>query len=266
MKQQILTYLPKDFPWANQFHTYQTLDSTNDLAKKMASQGAPHGTVILADTQTAGHGRMGRAFHSPEGQGIYMSVILRPQCQATELMHLTCAAAVAVCDGIQSALGFRPNIKWTNDIVYNKRKLGGILTELSIRTGSGPVDYAVLGIGINCTQQLSDFPVELQGFVSSLAMATSEKIDRARIAASILKALYAMNDGLLDQKDAVIRQYRRDCITLGQEISLVQGDVVAHGRAVDIDSNGALLVAFDDGSTRFVQSGEVSIRGMYGYI
>ena len=141
MKQRILDHLPRNHPWAGNIHYFDTIDSTNTEAKRLAAAGAPHGTVLIAGHQTGGRGRMGRSFHSPAGLGIYLSVILRPECAPGDLMHLTCAAAVAMCDAVENAAGFRPGIKWTNDLVYGKRKLGGILTELAFGS-SGRVDYA----------------------------------------------------------------------------------------------------------------------------
>ncbi len=265
MKQDILQKLTADYPWADRFHYVAETGSTNDDLKQLAKQGAPHGTVILADRQTGGHGRLGRSFHSPEGQGIYLSVLLRPDCAPAELMHLTCAAAVASCDAVEEALGLRPGIKWTNDLVWEKRKLGGILTELGINK-KGMVDYAIIGIGINCRQQEQDFPPEIRHIASSLTMASGTAVDRAAVAASLLNALHAMSCTLLSGTFAMLRQYRRDCITLGQEISLVRGDEIRYGTALDIDGEGALVVRFPDGHLEAVNSGEISIRGMYGYV
>lgn len=261
----ILSFLPADYPWKNVFHYFPTLDSTNDRLKAMARQGAPHGTVLVAGHQTGGHGRLGRHFHSPENVGVYLSILLRPECNPTDLMHLTCAAAVAMCDAVEQAAGFRPGVKWTNDLVYGTRKLGGILTELGF-TADCLVDYAIVGIGINCCQQAQEFPEDIRNIAGSLAMVTGSSVDRSRVAAAMMEALQHMDTQLLTEKDALLHQYRRDCITLGREISLVRGDEIRHGKALDVDENGALVVVFPDGHTEAVNSGEVSVRGMYGYI
>lgn len=208
---------------------------------------------------------MGRSFLSPPDMGIYLSMLLRPECRAEELMHLTCASAVAVCDAVEKAAGFRPGIKWTNDLVYGKRKLCGILTELGLRE-DGSVDYAIVGVGINCRQTLSDFPPELRDRAGSLEMVTGEEISRPKLTAQMLTALYRMNDGLLHEKKAMLNRYRADCITLGKEVSLVRGDSVRYGKALDISDTGALIVEFAPGQVEAVDSGEVSVRGMYGYI
>lgn len=263
MKQEILQHLSPEYPWAQQLLVLPEVDSTNDRLKELAAQGAPHGTVVLADCQTGGHGRRGRSFLSPAGVGLYLSILLRPECPPSQLMHLTCAAGVAVCDAVEKSAGFRPGIKWTNDLVFQGRKLGGILTELRL-DARGLVEYAIVGIGINCCQQ--EFPEEIRDIAASLSMETGNPIDRARVAAAELEALWAMSTGLLIQKAAMLEQYRRDCITLGQEISLVRGDDVRYGKALDIDGEGALIVAFTDGEVAAVNSGEVSVRGMYGYV
>ena len=124
MKEQILSHLFPSYPWTDRFHWFDSIGSTNDEAKRMALSGAPHGTVLAAGYQTNGHGRMGRSFHSPENVGVYMTVLLRPGCAPQELMHLTCATAVAMCDAVEAAAGFRPGIKWTNDLVSSCKKLG----------------------------------------------------------------------------------------------------------------------------------------------
>jgi len=265
MKKLILQHMKESCPWQDSLLWFPTIDSTNTRAKELAAQGAPSGTVLIADHQTGGRGRRGRSFHSPAGTGIYMSVILRPNCVPTELMHLTCAAAVAACDGVESACGIRPGIKWTNDLVYSQRKLAGILTELGL-TPLGTVDYAIIGIGINCCQEISDFPDEIRTIAGSLHTVTGKPIDRARVAAALLDALWKMNHRLLTDKAAIMEQYRADCITLDKEISVVKADgAIRHGRALDIDGDGALLVQFATG-IETVNSGEVSIRGMYGYV
>lgn len=264
MKDLIISHLPASYPWQGNLYYFQTIDSTNTRAKEMAAQGAPHGTVLIADSQTGGRGRMGRSFHSPVGSGIYLSMLLRPKCPAKDLMHLTCATAVAAADGIQAAIGLRPGIKWTNDLVVGQKKLGGILTELSLDS-NGNVDFAVIGIGINCSQQTEDFPEDIQKIATSLVLCTEKTVDRASVIAQILVALQKMSENLHDPTAALIR-YRADCITVGKEISIVRGDEIRHGKALDVDKEGALVVEFPDGQIQTVQSGEVSVRGMYGYV
>ena len=265
MKEQIIKNLRESCPWQDSLLWFDSIDSTNTRARELARQGASHGTVLIADHQTGGRGRRGRSFHSPAGSGIYMSVILRPHCAPQEIMHLTCAAAVAMCDAVESAVGFRPGIKWTNDLVCGKRKIAGVLTELGF-DNRGNVDFAVIGIGINCCQQEADFPEDIRSIAGSLTSISGQSIDRAVVAAAMMDALYRMDTELLTGKAHILNRYRKDCITLGKEISLVRGEEIRHGTALDIDDAGALIVRFPDGTAEAVNSGEVSVRGMYGYV
>lgn len=262
MKNKILSHLPGDFPW--QVHWFNTVDSTNDRAKAMAQAGAPHGTAVLAGEQTGGRGRMGRCFSSPAGMGLYLSVILRPGCPAHALMHLTCGVGTVVCDAVENTTGFRPALKWINDLVANKKKLGGILTELSTDPATGLVDYAVVGIGINICQDTADFPQDIRNIATSVKAVTGTAPDYGLLAAEILRALEGTD--LLTEKSRLMAAYRRDCITLGKPVVILQSDGRQEGLALDVDPDGGLLVALSDGSITTVQSGEVSVRGLYGYI
>ena len=188
MKEHILSHLSAECPWRDTLYWYDTISSTNTKAKELAQDGAPHGTVLVADHQTGGRGRLGRSFSSPAGMGVYLSVLLRPNCQPAALMHLTCAAAVAMCNAVEQAAGIRPKIKWTNDLVFNKKKLGGILTELSPNPDTGLVDYAIIGIGINCCQNPSDFPPEIGDMAASLSMVSGKEISRAYLAAAMIES------------------------------------------------------------------------------
>lgn len=266
MKDAVLSHLPQSYPWKDRLFWFDTIGSTNDEAKNRARQGAPHGTTFLAGHQTGGRGRLGRSFHSPAGKGIYLSILLRPGCRPGELMHLTCAAAVAMCDAVAEAAGFRPGIKWTNDLVFQRKKLGGILTELSVDPGTGLVEYAIVGIGINCSHRTEDFPPELREMAASLSCAAGKPVDSARVAGAMLKALWRMDAQLLSRKEAWMQAYRADCITLGQQIVVVRGEEKRYGTALQVDADGGLVVRFTDGSVAALTSGEVSVRGMYGYI
>ena len=266
MKDQILSMLAPGHPWGELLQYYPTLDSTNNLAKTLAAQGAPHGTVIIAGSQTGGRGRLGRSFHSPAGTGLYFTAILRPNCDAADLMHLTCAVAVAVADAVENLCGFRPGIKWINDLVWGKRKIAGILTELSLIPGTARVAYALVGIGVNCRQAEEDFPPELRDMAGSLSMACGRDISPAALAAAIMEALSSLDAALLPEKAAIMDRYRSGCITVGQEVSVHRADTVTHARAVGIDDDGALVVLYPDGRLETVNSGEASVRGMYGYV
>lgn len=265
MKELILQKLPAECPWRDTLYWYSSIHSTNTQAKELARQGAPHGTVLIAQEQTKGRGRLGRSFHSPEGLGIYLSVILRPNCKADKLMHLTCAAAVAMCNAVEQRCGIRPGVKWINDLVLQGKKLGGILTELSIDPKTGLAEYAIIGIGINCLHKKEDFPEPLQSIATSLLMAGLDT-EPELLAAAMITALVQMDRSLLTNQAAIMAQYRRDCITIGKDIAVHRADTVKPGKALDVDSDGALIVAFSDGTVGAVNSGEVSVRGLYNYI
>lgn len=264
MRNEILALLPPDYPWGQELICYPEIGSTNTELKALAKKGTPQGTALIALRQTGGRGRMGRSFQSEEG-GVYLSLLLRPQCRAEELMHLTCAVAVAMCEAVEQVSGLRPGIKWTNDLVYGKRKLGGILTEL-LFDKDGTVAGCILGIGINCAQQEHSFAPEIRDIAVSLSTLAGRHISPAALAAAMLSSLRKMSGALFAEKEAILRRYRDRCVTLGQEISLVRPDLIRHGKALDITDEGALIVEFPDGSREVVSSGEVSIRGMYGYV
>ena len=263
MKSEILHFLPRNHPWAENIIWYDTIDSTNTQAKKLALSGAPHGTVLLAGQQTGGRGRMGRSFLSPPESGIYLSVILRPDCAPTELMHLTCATAVAMCNAVQHVAGFRPKIKWTNDLVFQKRKLGGILTELVFAPEG---ICAIVGIGLNCNQTPDNFPEDLRQIASSLSTVVQKPISLPLVAAHMIQELYRLDRILMEEKQNIMQAYQQDCITIGQDISILQADTVRHATAIGIDDNGGLIVRYPSGDLETIQSGEVSVRGMYGYL
>ena len=266
MKERILSNLTTECPWRDTLYWYPSISSTNNRAKELAAQGAPQGTVLIAGRQTEGRGRMGRSFHSPEGLGLYLSLILRPRCTPDKLMHLTCAAAVAACLAIEDTTGYAPGIKWTNDLVAGTQKLGGILTEMTLDSKTGLVETAVVGIGINCRHTRADFPPELQNMATSLLSVTGQAPDLPRLAAAMVNRLWQMDLGLQSQKPQTMATYRKRCITLGKPVVLLRQETRRYATAVDLTDDGGLIVRFDDGRTETVTSGEVSVRGMYGYV
>lgn len=242
--------------------SHQIIGSTNDRAKELARRGAPEGSAVISRAQTAGRGRLGRSFHSPEGQGLYLSLILRPNCRPDQLMHLTCAVAVASCDAVEEVTGFRPGIKWINDLVADGKKLGGILTELSISPATGLVEWAVVGIGINCNQ--STFPPELTDIACSLAQITGKAPEIDALAQALLTHLMALRPILFSQQADIMTRYRENCVTLGKEITVIGADV-RQAIALDVAPDGALVVDYGNGIPQKVTAGEVSVRGMMGY-
>lgn len=247
-------------PWAGTVEVLETVDSTNNYLKNRAAAGAPHGTVAIAECQTGGRGRLGRRFDSAAGAGVYLSVLLRPACPPQALMTLTAQAAVATRRAIRTVTGAETGIKWVNDLVLNGRKLCGILTELSIEAESGLVSYAVVGVGVNCNRAVADYPPELRGTVGSLRSETGTRVDRNALAAAMIRELSELP--ALDWRE----EYRAACVNLGREVQiLAPGRPPRTGKALDVGPDAELIVQTETG-TEAVQSGEVSVRGMYGYV
>ncbi len=266
LSQDAIASLLSGHPWQEKITVLETVDSTNNLAKGQALQGAPEGASYLAEEQTGGKGRLGRSFVSPHGCGIYLSLLLRPDCAPAALAHVTAMAGVAACDAIEAVCGVRPGIKWTNDLILEGKKVAGILTELSAQWESGTLESLVIGIGINCNHRETDFPEELRDKAASIAMITGERVDRNLLAARLIARLYDLSQGLFQDKARWMAQYARDCITLGRQVQVIRGDRVRQGTATGLDENGALLVTYENGEQGVVFSGEVSVRSDQGYI
>ena len=255
-----------EHPWAKTVTVLSSVDSTNTLAKKLAAEGAPHGTVIMADQQTGGRGRQGRSFLSLPSVGVYLSVLLRPKTTPEGLMHLTAMTAVAACNAVEQVAGIRPGIKWTNDLVIGRKKTAGILTELSLEAESGTVDYAIIGIGVNCNHTEEDFPPDLRPIATSIRQETGKPVNRNLLAASLIRELARAEREMFSKKSAWMKAYAAGCITIGQDVKILRGGTVRFAHADGVDEDAALLVTYDDGTKAAVSSGEVSVRGMYGYL
>ena len=242
------------------------VDSTNSECRRLAASGAPDGTVVIADSQTAGRGRRGRAFLSPPGQGLYLSVLWRPDCTPEALLPLTALAAVAVCRAVEHLSGGKPRIKWPNDLVLGGRKICGILTELSLEGESGQVDCVVVGIGVNCRQREEDFPGELTSVAGSLDMALSEKIPRPALAAAIVEELDELRREVLFHPERWLESYRSRCLSARSAVQVVRNGEYRPAQALGIDERFGLRVRYEDGAEEILRSGEVSVRGLYGYV
>lgn len=245
---------------------FQELDSTSTYLK--AQGDAPDGTVAVADSQTAGRGRMDRSFQSPKGQGIYLSVLLRPPLPPDRLPPVTALAGVAVCAAVERVCGARPGLKWPNDPVLNGKKLCGILTELSLEAETGRVQSLVLGIGINVGQGPEDFTPEVREMATSLRQELGKPVSRPQLTAALLEELDRAYAALLaGDLSAYLAAYRRRCVNLGKTVQLIPfgGGERETAQAVDIDGEFSLVVRGADGKERTVRSGEVSVRGLWGY-
>ena len=242
------------------------IDSTNTECKRQAMAGAAEGLVVTAEEQTGGRGRRGRSFQSPRGKGLYLSALLRPRLEPAQVANFTAWVAVAVCDGIQAACGLRPQIKWTNDIILNGKKLVGILTELGLVSESNDLDYLVTGIGVNVNQSAGDFDPEIRDMATSLALSLGRPVRRSELAVQIIRALDRAYAGFPQNQGEYLEKYRADCITIGRQVQVITPISRREGFAVAVDDGFDLLVQFPDGTEEAFSSGEVSVRGMYGYV
>ena len=244
--------------FAKQLHCYNRLGSTNTRAIELAEAGAPEGTVVVAEEQTGGRGRLGRSWHSAPGLGIWSSIILRPQISIQKASGLSLLAALAFAHTVDKVLGLKVDLKWPNDGLIDGRKVIGILTEVTAETDR--VYFAVCGTGINVSHLSTDFPSSLRSNAVSLAMAAGHPIDRLAVYRAFLtefEALYRTfrRDGI----QPFLADYRERSILLGHEVTVQQGNMTIHGRAIAIDDSGALIVR-DKRRDVVVFAGEATLR------
>ena len=228
--------------------------------------GAREGLVVLAEEQTGGRGRLGRSFQSPRGCGLYLTALLRPQLPPIEVVDFTAWVAVAVCDGIQAACGVRPRIKWTNDIVLEGKKLCGILTEMGLENEINALQYLVTGIGVNVNQRPEDFSPDVRPIAASLFNVLGRPVRRSELAVQIIRALDRMYSAFPQGKADYLARYRADCLTPGNRVQLITPASRTEATALSIDDEFRLVVEYDDGRREALSAGEVSVRGMYGYV
>ena len=251
--------LPPDSLFAGKIQVFSSVDSTNTRLKALAADGAPEGTVVLAEGQSAGRGTRGRCFYSPAGQGLYLSVLLRPRVELEQLLTLTGWAAVALGEGIQAACGARADIKWLNDLYLNGRKLCGILTELSLLGESGEPDYVVLGAGVNLTQNRADFAAQGLGDIATSLALEGFAPERHHLAACVLSALEEMVRPFPRQAPQWLARYRSHCLTPGRRVAFQDGPEQHTGTAVAVDDRFSLVIRGDDGTMRTLSSGTVTL-------
>ena len=252
---KIQTYLNTGFVAQNIIYKDE-VSSTNDEAKKNADM--PDGSLFIADKQTAGKGRLGRSWVSPRGTGIWMSLLLKPDIPLSDISQLTLVAGIAT----SRAIGNNSMIKWPNDIVIGTKKVCGILTEMSAETDR--INYVICGIGINVNTP--DFPAELKNKASSILIETGKETDRCSLIAKVMNEFEPLYKKFIREGfSPFCNDYKKSCITIGREINVSYHGKDLSGTAVDIEKNGGLVI--DTASqTVTVTSGEVSVRGIYGYI
>lgn len=238
---------------------YKSISSTNTVLKQLAESGEAEGTVLLAEEQTAGRGRMSRSFFSPPRSGLYMSLLLRPHLSAQLSTRITACAAVAVAEAIEELTGCRAEIKWVNDVLVDGKKVCGILTEGSIDCESGLMHYAIVGIGINIRPPEGDFPAELRQIAGALPTAPDGEDLRCRLAAAVLDRLMDLYEQL-PEGDCCEAYKSRSCL-IGREINILplEGEPVP-ATAIDVEPDFSLRVRLADGTETCLSSGEVSVR------
>ncbi len=256
-KENIIKYLSGKI-FSCDIHILDSVDSTNNYAKMLAKNDAPHGSVVIAKKQTFGRGRLGRSFYSPSDAGVYLSIILRPEFDIERILLITAATSVALCRAIDSVAHTKTEIKWVNDIYLNKRKLCGILAE-TISNNVGSVDYIILGVGINVTNDA--FPPDIKDIATSLLMNTDIQIDRAFLIAQVLnefEKVYA--DICADNIKGIMDEYKKRSCVIGKKVKAICAGKEREVFVCDIDDFGALVIKNEEGQCEKISSGEISVR------
>lgn len=237
-----------------------SVGSTNDYLKKLGNEGCPNGTVVAAREQTKGKGRLGRAWQTKKDDGITFSILLRPSLAPGEVSAITPLVGLAVCKAIREYTHLDCMIKWPNDIIIGKKKLVGILTEMSAEFDA--VEYIITGIGINVNHTM--FPEEISHKATSILLETGKHIDSNELFACVLKYI---EDELIKTEfklsKNIVDEYTQICATVGKNVAFQRGVRTVNGIAAGIESNGELKVMLSDGSVCLVNSGEVTVQGIY---
>jgi len=255
--QGMLPYLRDRKAFENIF-VYDCLESANQTAKEMALSGVPHGTVVIADRQTAGKGRYGRKFHSPPGNGIYMSLILCPtQLGFSSPTLITASTAVSVCEAIEAVSDKKPQIKWVNDIFIDRKKICGILTEAVMDFESGITQWIVVGIGINFSRPEGNFPQDLQEVAGTVFEESNPPTTRNHLIAEVVNRMVFSEGGYGDTE--MLAHYKQRMFMLGERVSVTRGSEQFEAVALDIDQGGQLIVRAD-GEVLSLTAGEVRVR------
>ena len=266
-------YIGKQYVWLEE------TDSTNSLMKRLLDEGTTvesgdgygvliegnpvEGLMLLSNKQTAGRGRSGHTWSSPSGSSIALSVLLRPQTTADEIPMITLIAAMAVASAIDKASGVNTTIKWPNDVLIGDKKVCGILTELDIRDN---VKSLIVGIGVNISQE--SFPEEIEKVATSLLIETGLFVDKEVLAGLLAEELEKYYELFLETKDMskLKDEYSSKLVNMNKEVKVLDPSMNITGIARGIDSEGQLLVETSDGVIHHIYAGEVSVRGIYGYV
>ncbi len=240
-------------------HVFAETTSTNDVVERLARDGAKEGVVVFAESQTKGRGRLGRKWISPPGKGLWFSVLLRPDLRPQATTQLTVATATALARAIRSQTGLMPEIKWPNDILLKGKKTAGILTELSAEIDH--VKYVILGIGVDVNLSANEFPPELRRIATSLRIESGSLVNRADLAAAILRELDADYARICaGQFETVADEWEERCTTIGHNVAISVGDRTIQERAESLDEDGALLLRTQHGRLERIIGGDVTVE------
>ena len=253
-----------DTEWAGKNIVYfDEIDSTNNRAKELGEKDGAHGTLFVADRQVAGKGRRGRVWESPKGISIYMTILLRPDLIPTKAPMLTLVMAQSVAEGIREVTGMETGIKWPNDIVMNGKKVCGILTEMSAQLDY--INHVVIGIGINV--QNESFPKEIEQVATSILMETGQHVNRAELIEAVLEQFERYYEIFLETEDlsGLVKEYNAHLINMQKQVRVLDPKEPYEAKAMGITPHGELIVDTWEGR-KLVSSGEVSVRGVYGYV
>ncbi|MBE7057437.1 MAG: biotin--[acetyl-CoA-carboxylase] ligase [Ruminococcaceae bacterium] len=250
-------YLNIKLPEGYNLIFFSEIDSTNTYIKENAST-LQEGTVVVANHQIKGRGRLGRSFYSPSDTGLYFSILLKPHINVSEALNITVAAAVAVSKAIETSTGEKALIKWVNDIYMNGRKVSGILTEASMSGQNNTLNHIVLGIGINLSIPEGGFPEDIK----DKAGAISDNSDLTFKTYLLENALEEFNKIYMNYSDkSFIEEYRTRSCVIGKTVTVLQGDITYSAEVLDISSDCSLKVLLSDGTIKYLSSGEISLQG-----
>lgn len=256
----------KELPhWAGHKIIYdKQIDSTNEAAKRAGDAGEVHGTVFRADRQTAGKGRRGRSWHSEEENNLYFTILLKPELSPEKTSMLTLVMAYAVAKAIRECIGLEAMIKWPNDIVVNGRKVCGILSEMKLEGMA--VDYCVIGVGVNVGQK--EFPEDIQEMATSLSVESGKEIDCTLLLQAVLNCFEQAYESFMRAGSLapLQKEYNTLLINRDRQVRVLDPKGEYEGIARGITETGELMVETAEGVCKKVYAGEVSVRGLYGYV
>lgn len=251
--------------WAgSEIYYYEETGSTNIDAKRLGEEGAAHGTIVVADKQNAGRGRRGRVWQSPAGKDIYFTILLRPSFEPDKASGLTLVMALSVAQAVERKCSLKAGIKWPNDVVLNGKKICGILTEMNMETDY--IQHVVIGVGINVN--LDEMPEEISQTATSILWESGEKTARAELLQEVL-ARFEENYGMYEKEldlSYMREEYNSHLVNVGKQVKVLDPKGEFEGIARGINASGELLIETPDGKVAEVYAGEVSVRGMYGYV